>query len=395
MLKLSIESLNNISNLSNSLDTYLESRISLFKYPKVGKQFLVISRLEKINRYLLFGLLWEYIYLLENENNMPVLQGVGFSNLFLFIKETIHHKNVEVGKVSSLIFGIIYHDYFRKDVDVRGVPREIAENNITHTLGIIQWVYTYSQKEVKTILKYMDVISKNRSFYPGYLEWRFFNSAVNTSFQVNLSHHYINDSRCFSLFYGLYLTEWFKYSRNTWLLNIKISKGNQKMLDDFLGKLESRNLSLENFLTCLMKKQDFWQATQNNYLIWLVNHIPYFLSAFYQYDLRKIKKKSKNWSKIEKFIQDSYLKHLPYSYDYHGECVEILKKLGHNMTKELGIINKSLKGKSRSNILLTSNSHFSNIHTVVTYVIQPNNNNVCSNKFTGYGKYIKKIVENI
>ena len=53
--------------------------------------------------------------------------------------------------------------------------------------------------------------------------------------------------------YGLYLTEWIYYSINM----LKINKDDLwvKKLNDFKSKLENNNLSLLNFLRCLMLVQ--------------------------------------------------------------------------------------------------------------------------------------------
>ena len=53
-----------------------------------------------------------------------------------------------------------------------------------------------------------------------------------------------------------------------------------------------------------------WNPKENTHYAWLVNHIPYFLSAFYEYDLSKITVYPKSdLYKVIQFIKQSY-KHI-------------------------------------------------------------------------------------
>ena len=71
-----------------------------------------------------------------------------------------------------------------------------------------------------------------------------------------------------------------------------------------------------------------------------------FLSAFYQYDLRNsphlITKTNTGWNAIIQFIAASseHIKHN--SWDYYGECIEILNKLGYDVQHQLEHIQENL-----------------------------------------------------
>ena len=135
------------------------------------------------------------------------------------------------------------------------------------------------------------------------------------------------------MFYGLYLTEWVNYSHSNFKIKNKIWLEKLKI---FNNKLNDNNLSLHNFITSLMKIKDKWNYKENNYKAWLINHIPYFLSAFYEYDLTKIRDLGSNsgWKQIIEFIKLSGPNLKESSWDYYGECVEILDKLGYNQKKK-------------------------------------------------------------
>ena len=144
-----------------------------------------------------------------------------------------------------------------------------------------------------------------------------------------------------------------------------------------------------------------WEPTKNTHIAWLVNHIPYFLSAFYQYDLRNIPhlitKTNTGWNAIIQFIAASseHIKHN--SWDYYGECIEILNKLGYDVQHQLEHIQENIiQPKIRGMILQNTGQPFSDIHTIVTYVMQPHADDIMGDDlYHGYGTYVQQILLDI
>lgn len=435
--KLFIE-LNNLNNLNLELDNFVYSNYNEFRYKKIGLEFrnVLTKTKNKKGKYisklrvLLFGVLYYYIYLLESNNNYDVLQSLGFCNCFLFLKEIYQIKIFR--KIGRNFTNVVFDDYFISKLDKNGVPFEMSRDNIYSCYGFIQWISISSPSKLPKLCSFMNIItSKIDSDYKSLIEWNFFSDNIEKNIEnVNNINHYINQENIFTLFYGLYLIEWVYYSKNfiidrlnKYNSNIKKSKKNKKTkklknytkkinhknldlswintLKSFKKKLEVNKLTLKNFIICLLKIEHKWNYKTNNNLAWLINHIPYFLSAFYQYDLLHINsinnKTNKGFDKIIDFIEKSHINIKNSSYDYYGECLEILDKLGIDKKKQLKEVRNEIKNKiTRNQILAPRGSSFSDIHTIVTYVIKPNGYDILGDNINLYfGKEIKKIISSL
>ena len=338
--------------------------------------------------YLLYGILWYYIYILECHNPQKVLTDLGYSNCFLFLKQVTQIKMFK--KLGQEIIDIVFNEYFITNLNQDGIPPEMVRDNIAFCCGMIQWIYIGSPKNLQKLIDLLDKICINIDKYPDFLNWKWFDNTINKT-DTNLPNHYININGVFNLFYGLYLTEWVNYSHSNFKIKNKLWLEKLKI---FNNKLNSNNLSLYNFITSLMKIKDKWNYRENNYKAWLINHIPYFLSAFYEYDLTKIKNLGSNsgWKQIIEFIKLSGPNLKESSWDYYGECVEILDKLGYNQKKEIKVIQDELKYiNSRIKIIEIKNIPFRIYIHIVTYVMQPNAEDVMKTNINkNYGKYVKK-----
>lgn len=439
--KLFIE-LNNLNNFNEELDRYIESNSEKFIYKKLGEEFKKVLKNTRNKRgeynlklrVLLFGVLYYYIYLLESSDNYNVIQELGFCNCFLFLKEIYQIKIFR--KIGKIMTNIIFDKYFISKLDKNGVPPEMVRDDIYSCYGFIQWISISSPSKLPKLCSFMNIItSKIDTDYKSLLEWRFFNDTIETSIEkVKVNNHYINQIDIFTLFYGLYLIEWVYYSKDYILKILKKNNKNNnnnkksnrskksnrrahkkkesiknknfdlswvKTLEIYKKKLEKNNLTLNNFIISLLRIEDKWDPKTNNNFCWLINHIPYFLSAFYQYDLLDINsinnKTNKGFNKVIQFIKDSY----PYvkvsSFDYYGECLEILDKLGLDVEKELELLRKDIINKeTRSKILKVDGGSFSDIHTIVTYVIKPNGYDILGDNINKYfGEEISRIIKNI
>lgn len=384
-----------IYDFKKDLNRFIKDNHSKFRYKKIGLLFKKINTEKKNEKkiYLLYGILWYYIYILECHNPQKVITDLGYSNCFLFLKQVTQIKMFK--KLGQEIIDIVFNEYFITNLNQDGIPPEMVRENIAFCCGMIQWIYIGSPKNLPQLLDLCDKICINIDKYPDFLNWKWFNDSINKK-DINLPNHYININGVFNLFYGLYLTEWVNYSHSNFKVKNKIWLEKLKI---FNNKLNSNNLSLHNFISSLMKIKDKWNPRENNYLAWLINHIPYFLSAFYEYDLTKIKNLRINsgWIQIINFIKISGPNLKESSWDYYGECVEILDKLGYNQKKEIKIIQDELKDiTSRIKILEIKNRPFSDIHTIVTYVMQPNAEDVMKTNINkNYGKYVKKIINSL
>lgn len=438
-----IDELTSINDLDTSLSNFIKTKAPNFKYPEISKFFLRLNKtilnktrnnrrtnnrrtnkrssnnirtniiintkqkskrvsntLSKVNKQknklVLYGMLWYYVYTLESSNPMETLRQLGFSNCFLFIKQVVQVKLFK--QLGLKYINIVFNNYFCKDLDDYGIPNEMVRGNIYEPLGMLQWLYIGSPHNLNKLCGFLTKICNNLDRYPNFLKWKWldFETDINKVFQEN---HYIQTNGVFTLFYGLFITEWVYY--NLEFIKSKIDISNQgwiSSLNRFKQKLTNKNLSLKNFVICLMKIKSQWNPNSNTYKAWLVNHIPYFFSAFYHYDLRKIPeiKHNNGFNKIIKFMEISMYDIKDSSNDYYGECVEMLHKLGYSYSKQLlEIQNNIINKKTRIKILKLTGRPFSDIHTIVTYVMQPNSNDVLNTEISGYGLYIKEILEAI
>lgn len=432
--------LNNLNNFNQDLDNFIieNNKQNKFTFKKIGKEFENVLQKTKNKkgkyvlklRVLLFGVLYYYIYLLESNDKYKVLQDLGFCNCFLFLKEIYQIKIFK--KIGRLFTNIVFDEYFISKLDTNGVPHEMSRDNIYSCYGFIQWISISSPSRLPKLCSFMNIItSKIDSDYKSLLEWNFFSDNIEKNTEkVDNINHYINQENIFTLFYGLYLTEWVYYSKdfiidilNKYNSNNKKSRKTKKIkkiknhtkkmndknidlswiytLETFKKKLEVNNLTLKNFTICLLKIENKWNHKINSNLAWLINHIPYFLSAFYQYNLLHINsinnKTNKGFNKIIDFIEKSHLNIKKSSYDYYGECLEILDKLGIDKKKELKELRNEIKNKiTRNQILAPRGGSFSDIHTIVTYVIKPNGYDILGDNINLYfGKEIKKIISTL
>ena len=386
-----------IFNFKKDLYKYIESNYLKFKYKNIGLLFKKINNYKKNNKkvYLLYGVLWYYIYILECQQPEIVLKKLGYNNCFLFLKQVTQVKMFKL--LGKSIIDIVFNKYFIRDLNKDGIPHEMVRDNIAYCCGMIQWIYIGSSDNLNKLITFLNKICLNVSKYPNFLEWRWLDESIekNDTFKKN---HYININGVFNLYYGLYLFDWVKYNIET----IKKYSNNLLWLNKFKifeNKLNINNLSLEKFIISLMNIKHKWNPYKNNYIAWLVNHIPYFLSAFYEYDLTEIKKLRNNtgWQSIIEFIRISGPNLKSSSLDYYGECVEILDKLGYDQNKDIKIIQSEIFNLgSRIKILKIDNRPFSDIHTIVTYVMQPNAEDILDTNINKrYGAYIKKIINNM
>lgn len=386
-----------IYDFKKDLNKFIIDNYSKFRYKKIGLLFKKINLEKKNNKkiYLLYGVLWYYIYILECHNSKKVLKDLGYSNCFLFLKQVSQIKMFK--KLGQEMIDIVFNEYFIKDLNNDGIPPEMIKDNIAFCCGMIQWIYIGSPKNLPKLLYFLNKICLRIDKYPDFLNWRWFDKSID-KIDTKKKNHYININGVFNLFYGLYLTEWVYYNLN---LIKKYSKKNVwiKYFKIFLKKIKKNNLSLQKFIYVLIEIKDKWNPNQNNYIAWLVNHIPYFLSAFYEYDLTKIKNLNKNsgWNSIIEFIKTSAPNIKPSSWDYYGECVEILDKLGYNQKNEINTIQNEISNlNTRIKILEIKHKPFSDIHTIVTYVIQPNAEDILNHNINkNYGLYVKKIINSI
>ena len=437
-----IDELTSINDLDASLSNFIKTKAPNFKYQEISRIFLKLNEIilnknrnnrrtnksssnnirtnnrrinitrntkrkskvsntilkvrKQKNKLVLYGMLWYYVYTLESSDPMKTLIELGFSNCFLFIKQVVQVKLFK--RLGMKYIDIVFNNYFCKDLDEHGIPKEMVRGNIYEPLGMLQWLYIGSPHNLNKLCEFLTKICNNLERYPRFLEWKWldFETNINKVFQ---EVHYIQTNGVFTLFYGLFIIEWVYY--NLEFIKSKIDISNQgwiSSLNRFKQKLTNKNLSLKNFVICLMKIKSQWNPNSNTYKAWLVNHIPYFFSAFYHYDLRKIPgiKQNKGFNKIIEFMKISMYNIKSSSDDYYGECIEMLYKLGYPFSKQLlEIQNNIINKKTRIEILKLTSRPFSDIHTIVTYVMQPNSNDVLKTDISGYAVYIKEILEAI
>lgn len=390
-----IQNLNNIDlHTNNHLINFIQNNKPIFVTSAIFDEFLKVAKTSKnsTERLGCFGCLWYYSYTFTSKDIAQCVQDIGYSNFFLFWKQTV--QDLRYKQIAKLITTYVFDKYFIKTENENGIPFEMVRDDIWTSYGILQWFQMCNPDKIPKIIDYLNKLT---TYYPKVYSWKWLDKTYSTSINKNIvydNNHYINQSNVFTLFYGLYLTEWVYYSINM----LKINKTDLwvNKLNDFKVKLENNNLSLLNFLKCLMFVQKKWNPKENTHYAWLVNHIPYFLSAFYEYDLSKIKIKPKSdLDNVIKFIKHSYKYIKSSSWDYYGECVEILEKLGyHILNEKLTIQNLILHIDSRNKILKYNTTPFSDVHTIVTFVIFPNIMGSSNPKLTKhYGKYVAKIIK--
>ena len=390
--------LTHIPDMNDSLTHFIHAHT--FQYHAIGVHMRKLSkRLTKVKqRIFLYGVLWYYLYTLEQGNTKEVLSRLGFCNCFLFLKQVVQVQ--AFASLGTKMISIVFDDFFCNDLNEHHVPKEMVKDDITGCFGMIQWLFMGSPKHLKTLCRFLDIICEHES-YAYLFDWTWLHTTPEEHHTTD-KQHYVHHPNAFHLYYGLYLTEWVFYNLDRIQKIIKQTSSTWMVkLIQFKNRLDTHHLSLRQFILSLLKIRHTWNPTQNTNLAWLVNHIPYFLSAFYQYDLRNCKpiqtKTNTGWNAIIQFIMES-AKHIQHmSWDYYGECMEILNKLGYDVKPQLQHIqNNIIQPKTRSEIIQNTGNPFSDIHTIVTYVMQPHADDIVDDDMHhGYGAYVQQILQDM
>ena len=167
----------------------------------------VLTKLKQ--RIFLFGVLWYYLYTLEQINANEMLSNLGFCNCFLFLKQVVQVKAFSI--LGTEMISIVFDDFFCKDLNEHNIPKEMVREDITGCFGMIQWLFIGSPNHMKKLCKYINIICEHES-YAYLFDWKWLHIPITDVHNTQDKQHYIHHPNAFHLYHGLYLTDWVFYN---------------------------------------------------------------------------------------------------------------------------------------------------------------------------------------
>ena len=108
-----IQNLNNIHlDTNNDLINFIQNNKPIFVRSVIFDEFLKVARSSKnsTERLGCFGCLWYYSYTFTNKDIAKCIQDIGYSNFFLFWKQTV--QDVRYKQIAKLVTTYVFDTYF-------------------------------------------------------------------------------------------------------------------------------------------------------------------------------------------------------------------------------------------------------------------------------------------